>query len=658
MNPVFFRMRLFILLAACGVMLLPLTAIAQPGPPPGPPGGTAGEVWSTDIQDVVLNFDNADIYEVITSIGDILDIDYIIAPGVSGKVNIRTRGEVSREDLLEIFEAILKVSGAVMTREGDLYHIGPMAGVPHKLLMPRPDREGEITVPRDDIIFQIVRLNHVPVAEITNVIRPFVAPAAVLIPYERMNTFFLVDFAGNVERILKLVELFDVSMFKRVNIKLYQINEANVEDVSKELEGLFSAVNVSTKSTKGVGINFIPIVRLNSLLVITSLPEALPEVDRWVRQLDHEGTEEKINTYIYHVKNGIAEELTEIMVSVFSEGDDSKKTSAKAAKTPAPKQASAAPPRAGQPLPGFTVGKVEFVPYATTNTIIIKSTARDYKLIKRIMMELDIIPRQVLIEVFVAEVTLSDSTKFGIEFALRGGETSAGEVKRMVGTSFGLPAAGTLGGGLTASLLTGDLTAVLNAIATENDVNILAAPRILARDGKEASIDIGEEVPLVATRTLVEDNRTEVSIERRDTGTILKVTPHINTTGLVTLDISLELSNAIAKSLEGQEDISVFQRRAVTSMVVQDGETVIIGGLINEQDDMDVKKVPILGDIFLIKHLFRSWTRSSKKTELLLLITPRVMRNTMDAHDITREFIDKLEGIKEKFKDREEISEQ
>ncbi|OGV97819.1 MAG: type II secretion system protein GspD [Nitrospinae bacterium RIFCSPLOWO2_02_FULL_39_110] len=625
------------------------------------------------VKKIVLNFDNADIYEIISIFSDFLGINYIIDPRVRGTVNIHTKGEILPDDLFDIFTTILKSSGAAIVKEGDLYHIIPATEAKTMLLTPRVDQE--IPAPGDEIIFQIVQLMYVQAKEFINIIRPFTTQGALLTPYERGNTILLIDFASNVKKVLDIVNIMDVSIFSGVEMRLFRMKEANVEDIVKEMEKLFASLNVSTKSATSVGINFISITRLNSLLVITSIPDIMEEVERWIEVLDKREDREEIRTYIYHVKNGIASDLTDILNEIFGRRErvskkadeirkklkgepaaekETKKEPAPAGERNIKEERIAATEKQPQSL-GITDKEVEFIPYSVTNTVIIKSTLKDYKLVREVLDELDVIPRQVVIEVLIAEITLTDDTRFGIEYAMRNTDLGKGIYGTVVGTSLGLSQAGTLApGGLTASVIKDDFSATFNALAKEDRLNILASPHILARDGKEASINIGDEVPIITGRTFV-DNRQEMALERRNTGVILKVTPHINTTGLVTIELNLELSNA-QTAATGQSDIKIFQRKANNSMVVQDGQTVLIGGLINEQAAEVINKVPFLGDIFLIKHLFRYKVKTKTKTELVLLLTPRVLKTTQEARDFTIEFSEKVKSLKDKI--REHIKDQ
>ncbi|MEE8424091.1 MAG: type II secretion system secretin GspD, partial [Thermodesulfobacteriota bacterium] len=610
-------------------------------------------------KDVVLNFDNADIYEVIKTLADILEINYIIDPAVKGTVNIHTTGKISKKDIFNIFQTILKVNGATFVKEGELYHFIPTQSAKTRLLIPQVGLEKIKISPYDKIALQVVKLRFIGADEAANALRPFLTPGADLTVYKKNNLILITDFHTNLEKLLKIVEILDINLFKEVTLKLYPIQEADVQEIGQEMQKIFAALEVSATSGRGAGINFIPIKRINALLVVSSLPYVFEEVEKWLVELDRKETIDEVRTFIYHVKNGIAGELADILNAIFT--NDRKKVTTAARRTepfikgavPGQVKAQKAAKTTNRQPPGAISGDVKFIPYATTNTIIIKSTPRDYRVITEILEKLDILQRQVLIEILIAELTLTDENTFGIEFTVQGGDTTGDVRELLLGTSLGLTQAGVLAsGGLTASVVGSDILATINALASENRVNVLASPQIIASDGKEASIDIGDEVPLVASKILI-DNREELVIERRNTGVILKVKPHINTTGLVTLDISLELSNAAKTVVAGESDIRIFKRSVKTTMVVQDKQTIIIGGLIDEKIEKVSTKVPLLGDIPLFGLLFRSKKDSLKKTELILLITPHVIHSLNDATDVTGEFIEKLKKLRRHLNERE-----
>lgn len=616
----------------------------------GKPSVAPGSVFE---KGVALNFDNANIHGVIKIIADLLKINYLIDPAVRGTVNIHTQGKLSKKDLMDIFLTILKVNGAAGVKEGELYHIVPVQSVKSKMMMIKVGRHKEEISINDSVVLQVIRLDYLSAKEVSQIIKPLITPGADITAFEKNRLLLVTDFATNVSKLLKIIDLIDVNIFKEVKLRIYPIKEADVQEIAKDMQKIFAALEVSTKTGRGAGINFIPISRINSLLVVSSMPLVFGEVTKWIDELDRNISQDEMRTYVYHVKNGIAGELSDILNAVYVQ-TKSKKGGFKARpefSNDGKKSAGGSSQRGRAPASSSAtqaiVGEVKFIPYPTTNTIIIKSSPRDYIIVKKILGELDIIPRQVLIEILIAEVTLDESVNLGIEYSFFNDEIETGIKRGIVGSDFNLSKAGTLAtGGFTASAIRGDFLGTINALASENKINILASPHIIATDGKEASIDIGDEVPLVSSKILVND-REELTIERRNTGVILKVTPHINTTGLVTLDLFLELSSASQALVEGEADIRIFQRSAKTTMVIQDRQTIIIGGLIDEKIEKEVSKVPFLGDIPLIGFLFRHHVDRLKKTELILLITPKVIRDLNDAKSVTDEFIEKLMELRQ-----------
>ena len=606
---------------------------------------------------VALNFDNANIHGVIKIIADLIKIDYLIDPAVKGTVNIHTQGKISKKDLMDVFLTILKVNGAAGIKEGELFHIVPIQSVKSRMIMLKVGRGEEDVAPNDSVVVQVIPLKYLSANEVSQIIKPLITPGAEITAFEKNRLLLITDFATNVSKLQRIVELIDVNIFQEVKLRIYPIKEADVQEIAKDMQKIFAALEVSTKTGRGAGVNFIPISRINSLLVISSMPLVFDEITKWLDELDRNISQDEMRTYVYHVKNGIAGELSDILNAVYVQSK-SKKSVLKV--KPQPSRgvknlaAGGSPQKVGlsstSSATNAIVGEVKFIPYPTTNTIIIKSTPRDYVIVKKVLNELDIIPRQVLIEIMIAEVTLDENVNLGIEYSFFDDEIEAGVKKGIIGSDFNLSKAGTLAtGGFTASGVSGDFLGTINALASENKINILASPHIIATDGKEASIDIGDEVPLVTSKIFIND-REELTIERRNTGVILSVSPHINTTGLITLDLSLELSNASQALVEGEADIRIFQRSAKTTMVIQDQQTIIIGGLIDEKIEKEVSKVPFLGDVPLLGFLFRHHVDRLKKTELILLITPKVIRDLNDAKDVTDEFIEKLMELKQHIK--------
>ncbi|MBQ27592.1 MAG: type II secretion system protein GspD [Nitrospiraceae bacterium] len=601
-------------------------------------------------QEIVLNFDNADLYKVIKIIADILEVNYIIDPKIKGTVNIHATGAISRDDLMVIFTDILRINRAAIVKNKAVYHIVPMGAIRTKALKlrhPPSESPENIGDPSNTVTIQIIPLRYIAPSEIEKIVKPFLSSGSHVIGYEKSRLLLITDFPDNIEKVLSIVELLDINVFEQVKVRLFPIKNADVTDIAQELEKLFAAFELPSKSGRGTGITFVPITRINSLLVISSLSEALHVAERWLKEMDTQEGEIDVRTFIYHVRNGIATELADILNSIFVQNKESIPGQPRTATVTANDQQTTNATQSSdtKSAAGIT-GEVEVISYATTNTLIIKSNPRDYEIVEGILEELDIVPRQVLIEVAIAEVTLTENTEFGIEYAF---QDNATDITPLEGS-------GALGfTGRFMKVRSGDqrtLLATLSAFAGETELRVLASPHIIATDGKEASIRVGDEVAIRTSeaRPTGADagSPVDVTIQRRDTGTILRVTPHINATGLVTLEVDLEKSNVTPPS-EGASDVGINKRTTSTTMVVQDGETILVGGLIDDTVTDTISKVPVLGDIPYLGILFRNTTTTVNRIELILLITPHVIRNINEAIEATDGFTTRVPAAQEQL---------
>jgi general secretion pathway protein D len=314
-------------------------------------------------------------------------------------------------------------------------------------------------------------------------------------------------------------------------------------------------------------------------------------------------------------------------------------------------------PTAKTGLAGELSGEVEIIPDETNNAIVFKATGRDYKTIKKVLKRLDIVPRQVLINVIIAEVTLSGSLEYGVQWFLKDRAQSNYKFQGRLDDGIDLPIDTELGSagikGLTLALYDSDdlLRGLITALETEGEVNILSSPNILAVDNKEAVIEVGEQVPIPTGETTT-DTGTVRSIQYRDTGVLLTVTPHINSSGMIKIELVQEVSEIGTKD-EDLEAFSFFNRKAQTSLVVEDGQTIILGGLMRSKMDASGSGVPFLRRIPLLGYLFGGTSKDLDKIELIFLLTPRVINTRAEADAITREFSQRVDTMKKLINKKE-----
>ena len=283
-----------------------------------------------------------------------------------------------------------------------------------------------------------------------------------------------------------------------------------------------------------------------------------------------------------------------------------------------------------------------------TNTIVILATPEDFALMNETIQKIDIVPRQVMIEVLIAEVTLGDDLRFGIEWSIKA-QVDKGFIS--MGFNTGLDRTRAQGFTFLGIDRTGLIQGFLQALATESKVNVLASPHILAADNREARIQIGNQVPIVTSETPISTTGTtgtsiSRSIQYKDTGVILKIKPLINESGLVSLDLSQEVSDYFLQNIYGSDYPVITKREATTNLVAQDGETIVIGGLIQENFKRTRAGLPLLSKIPLLGWLFSNTTDEEKRTEVIMLLTPLVVKNPEEAKNMTNVYIHRIQGVK------------
>ncbi len=641
---------------AAPVPLLPPVS-AKPAEPPKKPG-------------VVFNFDNADLYEVIRVMAEILKINYVVDPRVKGVVNIHTAGQIPHEDVFPIFQSILKLNGATAVKKDNLYEIVPLGEAKKTYVTPSTTRDPTKLPPEERFTIQIVMLKYIPVAEVSKLIKPFLSDGADIIEHPPHNFLIINDLASNIKKSLDIINLFDIDLFADMKVRIYPILNSDVTEIAKEMERIFASFEVSTKSGRGVGITFTPIVRINSLLVVSSIPGIFEKVEGWLKELDKtpaEGT--KPSVFVYYVQNGKAKDLAEVLKQIFVAPKEKKPDFKEKVVTPEPTPRGVRPtPAPPPPTPSkeevSTVpeGEINIVVDETNNALVIRCFPRDYKPILETIKKLDIYPKQVLIEVMLAEITLDETTQFGIEWSrfLSSHPPNAQEIVMGERPPVNPFTEALSAFGLRYSIVEqgGRVSAAIRAAATRGRLKVISSPHILASNNKEAKIQIGSSQPILTstytTTATAATNVVEGTIEYKDVGIILTVTPRISDSGLVTMEISVEDSKVDTTALGNLPSVPVFGKRtAKTVLSILEGQTIVIGGLIQDSKNVEKAGIPFLSRIPILGALFGRHTYTMAKTELILLMTPHIITDQFQSEAVTREFREKVEGIKKELEKRE-----
>ncbi|WP_187149260.1 type II secretion system secretin GspD [Desulforapulum autotrophicum] len=599
---------------------------------------------------LVLNFDNADLYEVVRTMAEILKINYLVEKDISGAVTIHTAGQLKRDELFYVFYQILEINGLTAVRDGDLYRIVALNEASRMPIGLRTSTDdGEISH-GERVIIQIVPLKFISAVEMTKIITPFISADGTIVSQADSNMMLLVDKGTNIDKALRLVKVFDVDIFKRVDHRLYTMAHADPTEIMQTLNQFFTSYGQSL----GKDVKLIELGRLNAIMAISSKSEIFDKIDELISLLDVpvDGYEPRI--FIYNVRNGEASELGDLLSTIFS-GKKESPSEDKNIKSSSKKEPSQAmlpvqivskkeindPKTKARPTPNSISGSsslntsINIIPDAIRNALIIEATPADYQVVLDVLKRLDVLPRQVLIEVTLAEVTLNDSSSLGVEwtFIKDGGSVADGLIQ------------GTLGSTNVLQYNFGNTqkwAATLTALASKGDVNILSSPSVLASDNKEAKIDISTEVPVVTTEYKYGtdgDDMLATNIQYRNTGVILTVTPHINERGLVSMEINQEVSEQADAVLAGGQEYPSFYKRSVqTTLTVNDNQTIAIGGLMRKKEEDSSAGIPLLNQLPFFKYLFGKTAGGNEKNELIILITPRVVSDLDDIDQVTNEF--------------------
>ncbi|MDA4848832.1 type II secretion system secretin GspD [Hoeflea sp. E7-10] len=585
-----------------------------------------------------LNLVNVPIKDAAKKVlGDTLNVNYVVDPQVSGSMTIQTSAPVTRDALIEIFETALAVNDAAIVEKNNSFQIVRRADA----LSATP----AVSVPRvassgPGLKVQVIELQHIAADEMSSILQPISRQGSILRVDERRNLLILAGNNPDLQAMREAISVFDVDWMRGMSVALHPLQTSHPIAIAKELDEIFG----NTGNVKSKTIRFIPNERLNAILVITSRPRYLSRAATWIQKLDAQAQSNEDQLFVYHIQNRPAPELAEVLRAVLNqENADVADTDSAVAPQLTPANVSSdgfGEANAALQASGSAKGRMRtsVVADVENNALLISTTARDYERIERILRQLDVLPTQVLLEAVIAEVTLDDELKLGVRWFYENGGFSLGLSDLASGF------AGAAFPGFSWTYASSDLKVTLNALASITDVNIISSPTIMARNNQKAVLQVGDEVPIVTQQAVDVANTGTVinSVEMRDTGIILTVVPRVNKSGRVMLDIEQEVSTVVKTTTSGIDSPTIRQRKITTQVTVHDGESLALGGLIQESNTLSRGQVPVLGSLPLIGNAFKDKTDSIKRTELIIFIRPRVVRSVQEARGVTAEFRDQL----------------
>ncbi|NNF84502.1 MAG: type II secretion system secretin GspD [Deltaproteobacteria bacterium] len=629
---------------------------ARAGPLPQAPGRASGAGF-------LVKFNNADIYEVIHTLGRMAGINYLIDPRVRGVVNVHTQGRVKREGALELLFSILKINGATAVLEGGIYHIVPMAEAKMEPLLPeeRKGKEGD-TFPNRPVM-RAFPLQYIAAAEMAKVIKPFISAGGDVTEVPRANMVLVVDTVANMEKHARLVELFDADAFRAAGVKMFPLKFLDPEEMAKTLESIFGALDFGAKGGKPSGINFVPLQRMNTLLVVTASPKTMENIERWISELDKEPSSTSRTVYLYRVRHGKVEDVMDILNRLFPG-----KTAVGAGKPtefkpkvaePAVRPAAAVARKKEQPAvvqkggANESTGSFDIIPDEPTNSIIIRGSASEYAALLNVLKVIDIYPLQVLLEVLIAEVQLDDALRLGVDWEYM---SQSKDWSHDVRVGIPTPPTAVSEGLIYAFEKTDRLMGSVRALADDGKVSILSSPSVISTNGKKSKIEVAQQVPVTTGQVTNVSGAADViteTVEYRDVGIILGFTPYINAEGLITLEIDQEQSE-VSGVTGGTLNNPIFLKRSIqTTLLAPQDRSLVLGGLIQERRERSRDGIPFLYKIPVIGWLFGSRSASVSRTELLIFITPRVIESVEEGTQLSREFESRVEELKGRISESE-----
>lgn len=613
-----------------------------------------------------------------TVLGDILGVKYTVDPSIKGEITIQTPSPVTKSAAVDLFQSALRSNGAAIVNSNGTYKIVPVDQAPVGAII----ATGNALEPPGGKLgsgLQVVQLKYVSPSEMRRILEPMAPRGAIIRADDARHTITLSGNGQDIAGMMEAISIFDVDVMRGMSFALVPVKISDPAAIADELRTVFATEQEGPMANM---VQFLPNKRLGAILVISPQRNYLQRAADWVRRLDAQAAGGEKQFFTYSVQNRRAQELVDVLQSMFADGGGRGSGGTRNV-APQYQEASVQPARAQQSsfgasgggggggmtgsvsqpqgmqggMKGGMQGGIGTVPARSSsvqvgrddatgepriklaaddakNSILIEASPADHRRIMRVIGTLDVMPNQVLLEATIAEVTLNDDLKFGLRWRFQDQKADYTFTDAISG------AVSSVFPGFSYALKATDIAVTLNALNEITDVNVISSPSLTVMDNKTAVLQIGDQVPITTQTAAVLGTGVPIvnSVSYRDTGVILAMTPRINQSGRVLLDIEQEVSSVVPTTSSGIDSPTFRQRRVRTSVAVNDGEALVLGGLMQDDRSLARKQIPILGDIPFIGNAFKHKSNRIGKTELIIVITPHVMRGTTEARRVTDEF--------------------
>ena len=648
--------------------------------------------------DITLNFVDADVHDVLPRVlGDVLHVNFTIDPKVQAMVTIQTSRPLKREDVLPTLQAALRSSGlALVQNRSGIYSLVQAEQAAHSGPVPIVVGQGRMTMAQAYNI-QILPLKYVAAAELEKTLMPFLPKGATMQVDTNRNLLILSGSGVDLASITDMVQSFDIDWVQGMSFAIVPVKTASPDSVVDALQGIFGP---NGTMPLGSVLKFAPLNRMDAILVVSPQRDYLDKARQWIVRLDRGEGASQPQIYEYHVQNSRAADVARVLTKLFSNGDvstvepdvsssdtnsfttapgttatsigslsttngatgtsglgggltNASRMSSSFAKSDSTDTDGTSPSdmafgSGGSSGKGLQLPQVRIVADEKNNTLVIFAKPRTYRMIEQALQRIDVVPLQVMIEATIAEVTLGNNLQYGLQYYFNSNRN-----KFIFGATDSVISAGNIAGtfpGFNYILDHTNTNVVLNLLSSITNVHVVSAPELLVLDHQTASLLVGDQIPIPTAQvqsTASSDAPLVSTIQYVDTGVILKVTPRVNANGLITLDVSQEVSGVSNTSSTATSSLgpTITQRRIQSTVTVQNGETIALGGLIQDNNRTSKNGIPVLSDIPVLGNAFRSTDRSLQRTELLVLLSPRVLHNPSEARAATQELRGRLKAL-------------
>ena len=572
--------------------------------------------------DLSVELTKVDIKQAIKIIlGDILKLNYVLHPNVRGLVTLRTVRPITKTQMLGLLDAVLEAHGLMAVHGDGIVQIIPSSS----------KKDAKVThllkQTKDGFGVEVIPLTNIPTGKMLKLLAPVVEKDDV-IDLPGINNLLLISGIKKQRiTIKKLIELLDVDAMASQYVAIVSLRNTRPDVMISELEQILSP--------RGNGlVRFTPIKRLNALMAITPNQKLIETVNLWIARLDKTKDADERRLFVYFVKHSDATALTETLKGVFASSAQHRRGIL---------QDNNVKNKDTKSVGSQTTLHPNFNSDHASNSILIWATGREYELISEVLNKVDISPLQVLIEGTVLEVTLQDNLRYGLKYLIESGNFRSlfTQSNAAIASSI-LPGFGVTFGGQNTTKL------VIDALSEITDVRVVSSPQLLVMDGGTARLHVGDQVPIItrtSSSTATDDNRITNEIEYRDTGVTLDITPKVKSSGTVTLNISQTVSDVVRTSSSEINSPTIQQRQVTSTASLQSGTTALLAGLIREVAT-DIKSgIPLLHKLPVLGHFFGTTGEQKQRTELVVLISPKVIKSRDESEKITEDILQKYKGL-------------